>query len=390
MRSLKDKLDAMNSSRKAPASPPPREREERALYFRETVLPMSQLYGLEKTCLEEVRSCDPYFTGTRWDLNDLLFVDTETTGLNGGAGTIAFEIGLGRMEGDHLRITQYVLSGYDQEEQMLRAVAGCFTENTIVVSFNGKIFDLPLLQSRMILNRIHVTPTAYPHLDLMHVSRRVYRRRLKRCNLSSVEEAALGLVREDDLPGAQVPERFFSYLRTGQFEHIEPVLRHNLQDVLSLAQLTGALCAAFRHPEELEHDEDVLSIGKTLQRTGHSEKARTCYRIVGTRHLRSEGHLYLAMHCKKEKDWAQTVRLCQEMIRRHENGSWPHLQMAMYCEHHLRDARAALRYAETALEIESQRQALGLDRQKEIHSLFARLRRLRRKIMKETERVNTP
>lgn len=246
MRNLRQRLMDIAKTQSEP-KPQPLNREEplNTLFCREDIVPLNELGDIRSVTLEDVRACDPYFEGNSWTMDRLLFLDTETTGLNGGAGTVAFEIGVGWFDARGMVIRQYVMRNYAQEAAMLKDIARLFEKADTIVTFNGKSFDLPLLESRMVMNRIRLPVTEYPHLDLLHAARRVYKLRLGRCNLTALESAVLGKKREDDLPGAQVPARYFEYLKTGEFALLEDVLRHNFEDVRSLAELTAAICQAY-------------------------------------------------------------------------------------------------------------------------------------------------
>jgi len=347
MRSLRDKLGAVVSAKPKPQLPGS---STDALFFcREHRTAISALRGVELTTLQEVRSCDPGFTGASWNPYKLLFLDTETTGLSGGAGTVAFEIGLGWLEPDSMVIRQYVMRDYHEEAPMLAEIASIFTRFDTVVSFNGKSFDLPLLESRMTMNRIRLAVTQWPHFDLLHAARRVYKLRLGRCNLAALEEVVFGMAREGDLPGAMVPQRYFDYLKTQEFAMLEDVLRHNRQDVQSLAELTGHLCAVFRAPELLVHPQDLFGVGKTLLRTGYREKGRRCLRLAARGAVAAQAHMHLAQSFKKDKDWRHAVEFWHEMIVRGEGGVWPYIELAKYYEHACADYRRALACAQKAL-----------------------------------------
>ena len=348
MRSLRERLMAVSST--APnarnSAPPPR---KEPFFCREHVVPLCKLGGVEQTTLDEVRACDPLFEGTNWDVQRLLFLDTETTGLSGGAGTLAFEIGVGFLTDSGMVIRQYVMRDYGEEAAMLAEIAQLFERFDTVVSFNGKSFDLPLLESRMVMNRIRLSVTRWPHLDLLHAARRVYKLRLRRCSLSALEEAVLGLSRADDLPGAQVPQRYFDFLKTGEFALLEDVLRHNLQDVRSLAVLTAHLCAAYRSPQQLTHEEDVYSIGRVLLRGGRTEQGRACMRILGHSTLSAQARMHLASSYKHTREWEAAADSCREMIARGEGGTWPYIELAKYYEHIAKDIPQALACARSAL-----------------------------------------
>lgn len=356
--------------------PPP---EETPFFCREHIVPLDGLRGIDRTTLEEIRACDPAFTGERWDVRKLLFLDTETTGLSGGAGTLAFEIGLGFIDARGMVIRQYVMRDYGEESAMLAEIASLLPRFDTLVTFNGKSFDIPLLESRMVMHRIRVHLTDWPHLDLLHACRRVYKLRLGRCSLSALEEAVLGESRTDDLPGAQVPQRYFDYLRTREFALLEDVLRHNRQDVESLASLTGHLCSAFREPEQLAHAEDAFCVGRTLLRGGHTEEGRRCLRILGMSSMSSQAHMVLSASYKKSREWASSVETWTAMIARGEGGTWPYVELAKYYEHTERDYARALRYAGAALSRALNLSPLGGD-DAEIATLRKRVERLKRKL----------
>ena len=381
MRSLREKLMAVASKPSVPANPP-KPRPAESFFCRDYHVPIRELQGIECTTLDEIRACDPGFTGQEWDIQKLLFLDTETTGLSGGAGTVAFEIGVGFIEQDHMTIRQYVMRDYSEECAMLQEIAALLSSYPTLITFNGKTFDLPLLESRMILHRIRMHPTQHTHLDLLHVCRRVYKLRLKRCSLSALEEAVLGMTRLDDLPGAQVPQRYFDYIKTREFALLEDVLCHNRQDVQSLAALTGHICSVFRHPEKLSHAEDLFSVGRTYERSGKSQHARRCYKILGHSSMSSQAHMRLAAGYKKERNWEAALSYYQTMIAKAEGGSWPYIECAKYYEHVARDYHRALSYASAALSRELNAALLSTQDDTSIDIIRKRIKRLKAKLMK--------
>lgn len=378
MRSLRERLMAVSSGPTQTVKKPPPAREE-PYFCREHLVPLSELGGIEESSLSEVCACDPHFSGTHWDMRDLLFLDTETTGLSGGAGTLAFEIGVGFIAERGMVIRQYVMRDYSEEAAMLTELAKLLERYETVVSFNGKSFDLPLLESRMVMNRIRVRVCDRPHLDLLHAARRVYKLRLKRCTLASLEEAVLGQGREDDLPGALVPQRYFDYLKTGEFALLEDVLRHNLQDVKSLAQLTAHLCAVYRQPESIAHEEDLYSVGRTLLRGGRTQQGRACMRILGCGSLGPQARMRLADSCRKQKEWDEAVSVWQTMIARGEGGAQPYLSLAKYYEHVERDVRRALNCARSALQVSLNAAPIERD-EAQTEAIIKRIERLQRRL----------
>lgn len=377
MRSLRDRLNAVASK---PAKQLNTRPAETPFFCREHTVALSMLGGIEETTLEDILSLDPSFSGKDWNARRLLFLDTETTGLSGGAGTVAFEIGVGWIEAGQMIIRQYVMRDYHEEAAMLCEIADLFRRFDTVVSFNGKSFDLPLLESRMTMNRIRLPVTTWPHLDLLHAARRVYKLRLGKCNLARLEAAVLGNEREDDLPGALVPQRYFDYLKTREFALLEDVLAHNLRDVQSLAELTSHLCSVFRHPERLSHPQDMLGVGKTLLRTGNKQKGRDCLRIVGCSSYSAQAHMHLAASYKKGREWSSTISLWEEMISRGENGICPYIELSKYYEHVKKDHVKALSYALRGLNCVMNLALIHGDDPLQQEMLQKRIRRLREKL----------
>ena len=149
-------------------------------------------------------------------------MDVETTGLVGGTGTYVFLVGLGTFEDSAFHLRQFFLAGLGGERAMLAAVAEVLAGCRALVSFNGRWFDLPLLETRLTLSRLPALHQGLPHLDLLYPARRLYRRRLPSCRLVSLEEALLGLEREDDIPGCAIPALYFDYVRRGEAGPCEP------------------------------------------------------------------------------------------------------------------------------------------------------------------------
>ena len=167
----------------------------------------------------------------------MLFFDTETTGLSGGTGTRAFMIGASDFVPGGLRIRQMLITHLSAEPAMLRAFAGWLGEETRLVSYNGRCYDAPLLATRYRLARLGAPLAGIEHLDLLFPTRRRYRGVWENCRLATIERNALGIVREDDLPGSEAPAAWLQYLRGGDAGLLRRVLLHNFQDVVTLAQL---------------------------------------------------------------------------------------------------------------------------------------------------------
>lgn len=270
----------------------------------------------------------------------ILYLDTETTGL-AGAGTVAFEVGLGWLATDGFHVRQLVMRDYPEERFLLEEIVRIAERFDVVCTFNGKTFDLPLLRNRFIMNRIRTACLDVPHIDLLHIARRVWKLRLQKCNLTNLEEALLGIPRVDDLPGALVPERFFTYLKAGDFSLLDDVLDHNRQDIVSLQTLLCHMCRMYENPEQLRFDEDVYSMGVALDRFRHTEEARRCYQLAGGT-MRAASQSRLAQSYRRSGERDEAVRVWEEMIRRREGGITPYVELAKHHEHVQKDYAAAL------------------------------------------------
>jgi uncharacterized protein YprB with RNaseH-like and TPR domain len=200
------------------------------------------------------------------DLSRALYIDTETTGLAGGSGTLPFLLGMAWFEGRQLVVEQLLLEKPGLEGPMLARMAELLAEASCVVSYNGKSFDWPLLRTRFVLNRVKAPPLA-AHLDLLHCARRVYKRRLGAVRLVHLEEAVLGLTREGDIPGELIPETYLGFLR-GHVPGaaLAPIVEHNHLDLVALAAMLGELSRRFRGPGGLPaHPLDPAGDGQSQQ-----------------------------------------------------------------------------------------------------------------------------
>lgn len=198
-----------------------------------------------------------------------LYLDTETTGLSGGTGTLAFLIGLGWYEHDgSFVVEQLLLRSPGQEAPMLERVASRLSQASMLVTFNGKAFDAPLVRTRFVMNRMPV-PSAKPHLDLLHIARRVHRTRLAACNLGTIEERVLGFGRVGDVPSGEVSARYAHFLRTGEAAALAGVIEHNAWDVVAMAALLGL----YGEPTDGLGGEDLAGVAATVYRAKQAERA---------------------------------------------------------------------------------------------------------------------
>lgn len=216
--------------------------------------------------------------GFEIDLERALFLDTETTGLAGGAGTCAFLVGLGFVEDDSFVVRQLFMRDYGEEAAMLHELGELLSRFDILVSYNGKTFDIPLLESRFVLSRQRLSFERMLHFDLLHPARSLWKARVESCRLMELEYRLLGLEREDDVPGHLIPDLYFRFVRSGDASRIGHVFHHNCHDILSLAALT--ICASDLLDEEYVPDDplDDVSLGRLFERSGKPERSMLHYR----------------------------------------------------------------------------------------------------------------
>jgi len=205
----------------------------------------------------------------RCDLGRALFLDTETSGLGAGAGVLAFLVGLAWFDADgRMQLEQLLLRRPSDEPALIERVAERLEACDVIVTFNGKSFDLPLLGTRAVMNRLPALP-ARPHLDLLHVARRLHRPRLQSFRLSALESEVLGFVRGPDIEGGEVPARYAHFLRTGDEEALLAVVEHNAWDVVSMAALLGL----YGEPMGLLAADDLVGLARTLKRARALDRA---------------------------------------------------------------------------------------------------------------------
>ena len=207
-----------------------------------------------------------------------IFLDIEATGLDHGAGTQAFMVGLGRLEGDELVVRQLIMREPGEERALLHLLWEYLESEPLLVSFNGKSYDLTVLQSRMVLQRFYTERQCnlklHPHLDLLHLSRNLYRERWPDTRLGTLERQVLGFERVDDLPGHLAPAAWFHFLRTGEPGPLSRVATHNHHDVLSMVTLATRLIAdSARHPLAGRHALVTANLGHLLLRRGDAAGA---------------------------------------------------------------------------------------------------------------------
>jgi uncharacterized protein YprB with RNaseH-like and TPR domain len=208
------------------------------------------------------------------------FLDTETTGLAGGSGTYAFLIGVGHIEPAGFRLRQFFMRDFDEEPSLLHALAEHLAGFDVLITYNGKTYDQPLLETRFRMTRRRHPFDRMQHLDLLFGARRLWKLRLDSCRLIELENQILGVERQGDLPGELIPYYYFEYVRTRQALRLVPIFHHNAIDILSLACLTAIVPLPFRSPGEtrLRHGADLIGLARWLLRADRQDEALDLYR----------------------------------------------------------------------------------------------------------------
>ena len=360
----------------APAPPP---RREGGVIARVSRVPLdARIYELPPVGMRRMG-----WTQGRFDVRRCLFIDTETTGLSGGAGTVAFLVGAGHVDGDALVIEQLLMREYADEPELIDRLARLMDRFDCVCTFNGRNFDMPLLQARFTMCRMRDRWRDLENLDLLYPARRAWKLRIGSCRLSRIEAEILGMPREDDLPGSEVPGRYFEFIRTGDEALLEDIIDHNRQDIATLATLLVKLCGIHDRPEALTDQRDLFSMGRSLERQGELKPARELYRITALPRPRGTLAALTGERIAGMANWRQyhilrrsgdvegALRVLRQMLQRRQMPGEACLALSKLYEHRIRDYRAALEYA---------LKAKGYPGAEPEDALERRIRRLRRRI----------
>jgi len=348
----------------------------------------------------------------------MLFIDTETTGLSYGTGTIAFLIGLGYFEKDSFILKQFFLRDYDEETAVLYEISSIIKNYKFIVSFNGKSYDWNILQSRFAFNRLNASLDGFVHIDLLYPSRRIWKLKLENCRLASIEENILGEARTDDIPGAMIPAVYFKYLEDRDTSDIKRVIEHNRRDILCMVSLLVRICRMLKNPlAETDGCTELLGVGTIFETHALLEKkqlhreqeklneiygGRICIKENITEssnaqmlidcftgctksqnsHVRESASKKLAEYYKKNGMYKEAVEQWKAMLQSNTSLKlYPMLELAKYYEHRAKDIPKAIEIVEQAMKETGK---LGYRNNIYLDDLKKRLERLRRKIEKKS------
>jgi uncharacterized protein YprB with RNaseH-like and TPR domain len=311
-------------------------------------------------------------------LGDLVFFDTETTGL-GGAGAVAFLIGCGRLTAEGFEIRQYVLPDYSDEVGMLESALEEFGDERALVTYNGLAFDVNLVRDRLIVNRVGRDIPHAAHIDLLHSARRLFRRRLGDCSLGNVEREVFGFHREDDIPGYLIPNVYFEWLSSEDLTQMTSVLEHNRRDILALYFLLLKVAGVFATEGlELDSVEDIYSLSRVYGRRRRIDRVVSLYERLDQEAapaaVSAEVLLYHATAFKRGGNWSRAVDIWRRLgDMSAPEAFWANLELAKYFEHREKAPETAYQHAQEA-------QRLCPSGGKQRDDLRRRLSRLRSKL----------
>jgi uncharacterized protein len=289
------------------------------------------------------------------DPDQWLFLDTETTGLAGGSGTYAFLVGIAWWEGGGLEIEQFFMREYSEERSLLFALRERVAEHPVVVTFNGKSFDWPLLETRYRMTRKISVPTPRAHLDFLHPARNLWRLRLGSVRLSELERHVLGWDRGADLLSGLIPEIYFDYLRGGPPERLVPVLNHNQMDLRGLAALSSRILSLLSDAENLGQDGlELFGVSRICEKRGEHTRARNLYEksIASVLPIETDrvARRSLARLAKCQGDFELACEIWKDALGNSPHGYEAYEQLAIYYEHKARDPERAREIVRQALD----------------------------------------
>jgi len=319
----------------------------------------------------------------RYTPADGFFLDTETTGLSGGTGTIAFLIGCGWFEDGSFVTEQLFMRDFREERAALSYLTEIVKDRKFLVTFNGKTFDIGLLSTRFIMNRLADPLSCLPHLDLLHPSRRLVGHRLPNSRLGTIEEMILRFYRDSDVPGSEIPQRYFDWLRYGDPRLMKDVFDHNRLDVVSLAVLIVHLSSLLGPSDKRERctDDDILATVRLMIDRGSADAAR---RQIGSLlecctkgPIAIEARKMLSLIHKRDENWDDAVALWESILTDSPDDYFACEELAKWHEHRRKDYSKA---ADLVIRLLNKKSATTPE---EAAALAYRLNRLNRKLGEE-------
>jgi uncharacterized protein YprB with RNaseH-like and TPR domain len=308
-------------------------------------------------------------------LRRTVFIDLETTGLSGGAGTVPFLVGCGYFDLGAFQVRQFLLTSFTAERALLEAVSQFLVEDgdtDLIVTYNGKTFDVPVMETRWLFHRMEMPLDGVPHFDALHAARRLWKGRPEDettrdgCRLTALERALFDVKRIGDVPGFEIPSRFFRFLRSGDPRPLEPVLEHTRLDLVSLAAVTARAARLVDDGADGCPDcSQALALGRIYERAGSRDRADACYRRAASADdpaIKSEGLYRLGLLLRRERRFADAAEVWRLLLAATDDRRLSRTEagralrqfaaeaLAIHAEHRDRDLGTARELALFALE----------------------------------------
>jgi uncharacterized protein YprB with RNaseH-like and TPR domain len=337
-----------------------------------------------------------------------LFLDTETTGLAGGTGTYAFLVGLAWWDSGGLQVEQLFLRDLHEEYSLLQELAARLAERPVLVTFNGRTFDWPLLENRFTMTRTIRVPPLAAHLDLLHPARTLWKLRLGTVRLVDLERhvldpTRLGWKREDDVPSAMIPQYYFEYLRGAPGQPLAGVVKHNQMDLRGLAALFGKINSllesresSFREADSL----DLLGLSKFFHRKGEQELAHSaCASALEAglpEEFRPGATRELALMTKRRGEAQRAAELWHRLVTDPQETVVACEQLAVHYERNHRDFVRALEFAQLGLKMlrcgfcGSRYKSGSVRHTRQVQRFMCRVERLQHRIKSEQNASSAP
>jgi uncharacterized protein YprB with RNaseH-like and TPR domain len=288
------------------------------------------------------------------DRDRIIFLDTETTGIQGGTGMCPFLVGVGFFSADEFQIVQFFIRDFDEEPSMLVALTQLLERFKLVITYNGTAFDIPLLETRFTLARLDNAFENLSHFDLLFTTRRLWRNGHGSCRLTALEREMISFFRGPDIPGAMIPRAYFDYIRRKTNPALPSVFTHNAHDVVSLAALTIQACDRVTlEPAALDDPLDLYSLSRVLENSAGWRRSIPLYEMAIAGGLPEpvlrKALENLSIVCRRAGEHERSRELCAELMRHPEFSMTGYEGAAIYYERIARDLDAALRILEEGL-----------------------------------------
>jgi uncharacterized protein YprB with RNaseH-like and TPR domain len=335
---------------------------------------LSTIFSIEPHIFSET-----FVTPQPGTYESLLFLDTETTGLSGGSGTVAFMIGLGFIRENVFHVHQYFISRLSHEEGMLELVQSVVNQYDTIISYNGKTFDIPLLNTRFLMNHLQPLNPSFPHIDLLHHSRNLWKYSQENCKLTTLERDKLGFEREEDIPGELIPGVYFEYMRLNRIDMLAQVFIHNRWDIITMLAVLIMIVKTHAQRDAEFNPLDDYAKGRLFRNRQDFERSIAHYRYVLSSPLSKQRRLKTLLELgavlKKCGESGDAVKIWREALDPELPFCYEaYRELSVYYEHRQKDLMKALTTVCEALE------RIPSHRQDEILALEKRKKRLEHKI----------